>query len=195
MLDVELLKFLQALSKSSPSLFSKAKERLKRARQLTERQASETLAEGVSRADVEGVGEASRWLNLVSTASFFPVLSVPSERVKLIGSRAWGRSLEQKRSITGMGHPSDLATSYRLNNFVVVTSPIDLSLSLDHQLRFPSSGILLSLRSSCPLSPLPLHPHLPLPSLSFVGYIEALPYEPHFLRKVEAFSLEVIESN
>ncbi|GAA5889859.1 hypothetical protein JCM16303_002399 [Sporobolomyces ruberrimus] len=66
--DEELLKFLQALSKSSPSLFSKAKERLKRARQLTERQVSETLAEGVSRAAVEGVGEASRWLNLIARA-------------------------------------------------------------------------------------------------------------------------------
>ncbi|GAA5897258.1 uncharacterized protein JCM6883_006633 [Sporobolomyces salmoneus] len=59
--DDELLSFLQSLAQNSPALFSKAKERFKRAAQLEERLQKENETETVS----VQPGEAVRWLNLI----------------------------------------------------------------------------------------------------------------------------------
>ncbi|GAA5987937.1 hypothetical protein JCM5350_006780 [Sporobolomyces pararoseus] len=63
--DDELLAFLQAISRHSPALYSKAKERFKRAAQLEERSRKENELDSISSAGVVSRGEAARWLDLV----------------------------------------------------------------------------------------------------------------------------------
>lgn len=64
-LDDDLLTFLDSISRHSPALFSKAKERFKRAAQLEERSRKVNEPDAAAMLEDGAHGEAARWLDFI----------------------------------------------------------------------------------------------------------------------------------